>query len=157
MTGFKLFSPVALGLALAAFAPTFPGPIDAEAPGSPETLSVGGLHASVGWQSGLGTPLSAKATGCAAGESGSALVDADAGPSGMDDRQRAGSEGPSSTEQPLPDTCPDRDDEVFWEEVEKQIKEACGTEEYTEIEVECERVFDSDVYVFRARVICGAS
>ena len=55
MTGLKLFFPVAFGLTLAGFAPTFPGPIDAEAPGSPETLSVAGFDSSFGWQSGLGT------------------------------------------------------------------------------------------------------
>lgn len=159
MTGLKLFFPVAFSLTLAGFAPTFPGPVDAEALGSPETLSVGGFHASVGWQAGLGTPLSAKATGCAAGESGSALVDADAVPSGMDDRQRAGSEGPSSTEQPLPDACPDDDDELFWDEVYRQIAEKCNNKPKDNVilEIECDAVGDGDEYHFRARVECNGN
>lgn len=160
MTGLKLFFPVALSLTLAGFAPTFPAPIDAEAPGSPETLSVAGFHTSVGWRSGLGTPLSATGSGCAAGESGSAVADADAGPSGaMDDRQRADSDGPSSTEQPLPDACPDDDDELFWDEVYRQIAEKCGNEpdDNVILEIVCDAVGDGDEYHFRARVECNGN
>ena len=61
--------------------------------------------------------------------------------------------GPPSTEQPLPDPCPDENDPVFWDEVRRQVEEACGTKICTIRKVECEAV--GDVYVFRASVSCG--
>ncbi len=155
MTGLKLFSPVALSLTLTVFAPTSPGSMDAEALRGPVTPSVASFQPSFDWRSDLGTPMSATTTGCLTVESGDAVGTADVGPSSTSDPHRAVSEGLSSTQPPLPDTCPTREeDEVFWQQVDEQVAEKCGTEEGNEVlEIECEEV--GDVYVFRARVICG--
>lgn len=159
MSRLKLSSPVALSLILVAsmFTPTkvtaFPVSTDGDAAAGPATPSFADVQFSFQWRSGLGTPTSATTTACLGGVSGTADLEE---PS-MDDRHRAFSAGPSDTEQPRTDECPDESDEVFWKEVDRQIEEACGTDIYTRHEIECERVFDSDVYVFRARVSCGVA
>lgn len=65
--------------------------------------------------------------------------------------------GTRSMERFTVDTCPTREgDPVFWREVRRQAREACGFEEgegaALVLEITCEEV--GDVYVFRARVRC---
>ena len=60
--------------------------------------------------------------------------------------------GPASTD-PLPDPCPGPEEHVFWDEVHRQVEEACGTKDYVILETKCEAV--GEVYVFRARVDCS--
>ena len=132
MSRLKLSSPVALSLILVAsmFTPTTvgasPGSMDAEALRGPVTLSVASFQPSFDSRSDLGTPMFATTTGCRMAESGAAVGTADIGPSSNNDPHRAVSAGPTSTEQPLPDTCPDDDDTVFWEQVWAQVMEECG-------------------------------
>ena len=160
MTGFKLFSPVGLSLALTVFAPTISGFDGAEALRGPVTPSVASFQPSFDSRSDLGTPMSATTTGCRTAGSGVAVVTADIGASSKNDPQRAGSEGPSSTEQPLPDACPDDDDTLFWDEVYLQIAERCGNDpedDNTILEIECDAIGGGDVYRFRARVRCASA
>ena len=157
MSRLRLSAPVALSLILVAsmFAPTkvtaFPVSTDGDAVAGPATPSVADVQFAFQWRSGLGTPTSATTTACLGGGSGAADLE---DPS-MDDRHRAFSAGPSDTEQPRTDECPDESDRVFWDEVERQVEEHCGSDDYEILAVTCERVFDSDVYVFRARVTCN--
>jgi hypothetical protein len=99
------------------------GSMGAEALRGPVTPSVASFQPSFDSRSDLGTPMSATTTGCRTAGSGVAVVTADIGASSKNYPQRAGSEGPSSTEQPLPDACPDDDDTLFWDEVYLQIAE----------------------------------
>ena len=128
---------------------------DGDAVAGPATPSGADVQFSFQWRSGLGTPTSATTTACLGGVSGTADLEE---PS-MDDRHRAFSAGPSDTEQPLPDACPDDDDTVFWDEVYRQIAEACGNhpDDNVILEIECDAVGDGDVYHFRARVRCNGA
>lgn len=161
MTRSKLYSSVPLSLivAVSLFMPTNVGALsvsmDTETLAGPATPSVASYQPSFDWWLGPVIPMSATATECLVGTSDTGNF----GGSGVDGRRLAVSAGLSPTS--LPDTCPDYDDEGFWDDVWEQIFEACEIDEDEDthysiriLEIQCEEISDG-FYRFRARVDCN--